>query len=304
VSLGPVHHHRDFPAELLAERKAALHAQRNGGLTVTVCFPARDEAATVGRLVECVRKELVEAVPVVDEVIVVDDHSTDDTASVAVAAGATVVTAAEVLPEYGAGHGKGEALWKSVFASSGDLIVWCDADITNFDDRFVRGLVGPLLVHPEVQFVKGYYRRPEEGVLGGGRVTELVARPMLSLLFPELAAVVQPLAGEFAARRTAAEQVPFFEGYGVDLALLIDVARAFGAASIAQVDLDERIDRNRSLEELSPQALAVLLAGLRRAGVPLTPMPELRRPDGSVVPVRDAERPPMVSVPSYRRAPS
>jgi glucosyl-3-phosphoglycerate synthase len=293
MTLGPVHHHRDFPASLLAERK--------GGQTVTVCFPARDEERTVGGLVECVRRRLVEEVPVVDELIVVDDHSTDDTAIVAAAAGAKVVAAGEVLPEYGAGHGKGEALWKSVFASTGDLIVWCDADITNFDDRFVRGLVGPLLVHAEVQFVKGYYRRPEEGMLGGGRVTELVARPMLSLLFPELAAVIQPLAGEFAVRRSAAEQVPFVEGYGVDLALLVDVARTFGASTIAQVDLDERIDRNRSLEELSPQALAVLLAGLRRAGVPVTALPELRRPDGRIVPIRDAERPPMVTVPSYAR---
>lgn len=211
-----------------------------------------------------------------------------------------VVAASSILPEYGSGHGKGEALWKSLFASSGDLLVWCDADITNFDDRFVRGLIGPLVVHPHVQFVKGFYRRPEAGMLGGGRVTELVARPLLSLFFPDMAEITQPLAGEFAARRSAAEQVPFVEGYGVDLAILLDVARLFGPETVAQVDLDERVDRNRSLAELSPQALAVLLAGLRRAGVEVSDVPVLRGPSGEVVPVRYAERPPMGSVARYR----
>jgi glucosyl-3-phosphoglycerate synthase len=292
MPLGPIHHHRDFPAPLLAERK--------GEQTVTVCFPARDEAATIGGLVECVRRDLVERVPVVDEILVIDDHSSDGTAEVAASAGARVVAAASVLPEYGSGHGKGEALWKSLFASSGDLLVWCDADITNFDDRFVRGLIGPLVVHPHVQFVKGFYRRPEAGMLGGGRVTELVARPLLSLFFSDMAEITQPLAGEFAARRSAAEQVPFVEGYGVDLAILLDVARLFGPETVAQVDLDERVDRNRSLAELSPQALAVLLAGLRRAGVEVPDAPALRSPSGEVVPVRYAERPPMRSVDRYR----
>jgi glucosyl-3-phosphoglycerate synthase len=292
VPIGPTSHHAEFPAALLAEHKA--------GHLVSVCFPARDEERTVGGLIECVRRELVERVPVVDEILVIDDHSTDSTAEVALAAGAKVVDAAAVLPEYGSGHGKGEALWKSLYAATGDILVWCDADITNFDDRFVRGLLGPLLLHPELQFVKGFYRRPEAGLLGGGRVTELVARPLLSLFFPDMAEVIQPLAGEFAARRAAVEQVPFVEGYGVDLAILLDVAQRFGPTTVAQVDLDERIDRNRSLEELSPQALAVLNAGLRRAGVPVPETPELRRPDGTVVPVRYAERPPMVTVDSYR----
>jgi glucosyl-3-phosphoglycerate synthase len=224
VSLGPTFHHGDFPAERLAAAK--------GGHTVSVCFPARDEARTVGGLVEVVRRDLMERVSVVDEILVIDDHSTDGTAEVALAAGAKVVDAAALLPEYGAGHGKGEALWKSVYASTGDVLVWCDADIVNFDDRFVRGLLGPLLVEPQVQFVKGFYRRPEADGLGGGRVTELVARPLLSLFFPDMAEIVQPLAGEFAARRAAVEQVPFVEGYGVDLAILLDVAAAFGASHL------------------------------------------------------------------------
>lgn len=294
MSIGPTSHHRDFPGALLAEHK--------GDHVVSVCFPARDEAKTVGGLVECVRRELIEDVPLVDEILVIDDHSTDATAEVALAAGAKVVDAASVLPEYGSGHGKGEALWKSLYVASGDLLVWCDADITNFDGRFVRGLLGPLLLRPEIQFVKGFYRRPEAGELGGGRVTELVARPLLSLFFPDMAEIVQPLAGEFAARRVAVESIPFVEGYGVDLAIILDVAARFGPESVAQVDLDERIDRNRSLEELSPQALAVLLAGLRRAGVPVPETPELRRADGTIIPVRYAERPPMTTVPSYTAA--
>lgn len=292
VPLGPTHHHREFPASLLVERK--------GDTTISVCLPARNEAATVGAIVECIRQKLMDEVPLVDEILVIDDHSTDGTADVAVDAGAKVVSAAAVLPEYGEGHGKGEALWKSVFAATGDLLVWCDADITNFGDHFVRGLIGPLLTHPDVAFVKGFYQRRESGMLGGGRVTELAARPLLSLFFPDLAEVVQPLAGEFAARRTAAERVPFVEGYGVDLAILIDVAVLFGPDAIAQVDLDERVDRNRTLTELGPQALTVMQAGLRRAGVEVAEQPVLHRPGLDPLPIDFDERPPMVSVDEYR----
>lgn len=292
VALGAVHHHREFPASLLAERK--------GDRVVSVCLPARNEAATVGQIVACIREHLVEAVPVVDEILVIDDHSSDGTADVAADAGAKVVSAAEVLHEYGEGHGKGEALWKSVYAASGDLLVWCDADVANFGDHFVRGLVGPLLSDDDVAFVKGFYRRPESGTLGGGRVTELTARPLLALLFPDLAEVVQPLGGEFAARRSVVEQVPFVEGYGVDLALLVDIAQRFGPGVIAQVDLDERVDRNRSLTELGPQAVAVLEAGLRRAGVALADQPVLHRPGSEPLPVEFAERPPMATIAEYQ----
>jgi glucosyl-3-phosphoglycerate synthase len=292
VALGAVSHHREYPAALLVECK--------GDRAVSVCLPARNEAATVGQIVASIRHGLVERAPLVDEILVVDDHSTDGTADVAVDAGAKVVSAADVLPHYGEGHGKGEALWKSVYAADGDLLVWCDADVANFADHFVRGLVGPLLVDADVAFVKGFYHRPESGMLGGGRVTELTARPLLSLFFPELAGVIQPLGGEFAARRDAVEQVPFVEGYGVDLALLIDIAARFGPASIAQVDLDERVDRNRSLAELGPQAVAVLQTGLRRAGVSTADPPVLRRPGQAPLPVDFAERPPMDTVPEYR----
>ena len=293
VPLGPIHHHREFPADELVDRK--------GSHQISVSLPARNEEDTIGPIVEAIRVALVETVPVVDEIVVVDDHSTDGTADVAVAAGAKVVHAESILPAQGEGHGKGEALWKSVYATEGDIIVWCDADIRDFDDRFVRGLVGPLLVDPEIVFVKGFYDRPVVGVRGGGRVTELVARPLLSLYFPDLADVVQPLAGEFAARRAAVEQIPFVEGYGVDLAIVIDVAARFGAEAIAQVDLDQRVDRNRSLDELSPQALAVMLAALRRAGVDVPLSALLRRPARPPVAVEITERPPLADLSEYRR---
>jgi len=291
-----VFHGSQFPPEALVEAK--------GGLFVSLCLPARDEAATVGPIVETVIRELVERVPLVDEVLVVDDGSTDATAAVAAAAGATVVAASEVLRGCGPGQGKGEALWKALAASKGDLLAFCDADLREFDPAFVTGVLGPLLVEPEVGFVKGFYDRPLEGVAGtGGRVTELVARPLLSLLFPGLAAVVQPLAGEFAARRTVLEQVPFVQGYGVDLGLLVDVASRFGVDAVAQVDLGTRTHRNRPLDELATQALAVLRTALDRAGVELADdgAAVLVRPGRESLTVGSAERPPMVEVPAYRR---
>jgi len=182
---------------------------------VSVCLPARDEEATVGPIVATIVRELVEGMGVVDEVVVVDDGSTDATAAVAAAAGAVVVAAGDVLAGVGPGTGKGEALWKSLYVATGDVLVFCDADLRDFDPAFVTGLIGPLALRGDVGFVKGFYERP----VGGGRVTELVARPMIGLFFPELAAIRQPLGGEFAARREVLERVPFVQGYGVDLAL-------------------------------------------------------------------------------------
>jgi len=291
-------HHADLPADVLAERKRAA------GHVVSVCLPARDEADTVGAIVATIRAALVEEIGLVDEVLVVDDHSTDRTTAVAAAAGARVVAVDDVLPELGPGRGKGEALWKSVAAADGDLIVWCDADVTDFSPRFVTGLLGPLLLDPEVDFVKGYYERPVDPgaeASGGGRVTELVARPAIALLHPHLAAVVQPLGGEYAGRRSLLEQLPFVQGYGVDLGLLLDVADLEGAGAIAQVDLGTRRHRNRTLAELGPQALEVLQTALARAGADVPREATLVRPDRDPVEVVLAERPPLLEVPSYRR---
>jgi glucosyl-3-phosphoglycerate synthase len=286
------HHHQEFDPEALAARKA--------GQRISVCLPARDEEPTVGTIVAAIRADLVEHVGLVDEVLVVDDHSSDRTAQVAAEAGARVVQAAEVLPEHGAGHGKGEAMWKSLYASQGDLVVWCDADLRDFESHFVTGLLGPLLT-TDAAFVKGFYDRPSEGEVGGGRVTELVARPVISLLHPELTSVIQPLSGEYAGRRSVLERVPFVQGYGVELGLLLDLADQVGVESMAQVDLGVRHHRNRPLDELSPQALAVLHTALSRAGV-VDAEQSLRlvRPGLAPKDLKVGQRPPLVDLESYR----
>ena len=229
-----------------------------GAHRISVCIPARDEGATVGAIVGRILDALA---ALVDEVLVVDDHSTDGTAVAAERAGARVVRSD--------GHGKGAALWKATASATGDVLVFCDADLRDFDPRFIVGLLGPLLAHDDIALVKAFYERTLDGQpRGGGRVTELVARPALALLFPELSPILQPLAGEYASRRDVLEQVPFAEGYGVDIGLLIDVARRFGAGSVAQVDLGVRVHRNRPLSQLAAQAEAVIALALDRAGQP------------------------------------
>jgi glucosyl-3-phosphoglycerate synthase len=286
--------------------QALAAAKRRLGTTISVCLPARDEEPTVGDIVERVRRELVEAVPLVDEIVVVDDGSTDATARTAEREGATVVRVTEILPDVPAGRGKGNALWRSLHATSGDLICWLDADVSNFDPAFVTHLVEPLLEDSSIGLVKGYYRRPLDGVpTGGGRVTELMARPLLSSLFPHLSRIVQPLSGEYAGRREVLEVVPFVEGWGVELGLLVDVAAQFGVQAIAQRDLGVRHHRNRPLGDLAPQAMEILLTGLRRAGVGRSDLAStLVRFDDShrevLVPVEVHERPPMITVASYR----
>ena len=250
-------HHTDFAPETLA-----LGRQ----LSVSVCIPARDEAATIGSIVESVRTHFCAragGVDLVDEVVVVDDGSSDETAEVAADAGATVVQ------KRGAAAGKGEAMQLAVQSSTGDVIVFLDGDVDPFPPHFVTGLLGPVLTG-DFALVKATYGRPLNGVPGeGGRVNELVARPVISLLYPELAGVRQPLAGETAAPRTVLEKVRLAPQYGVELALLIDVASMFGANSIAQVELGERVHRNRPLAELAPQATQVLRVALERRGLPV-----------------------------------
>lgn len=267
----PVFDHRRFAAHALVGAK--------GGRRVSVCLPAHDEAATVGPIVDAIRAGLGDRVPLVDEVLVVDDGSSDPTAAVAAAAGARVVP--------GTGGGKGGAMWTGLLEAEGDVVVFCDADLRDFGPRFVVGLLGPLLTGDDHGFVKGCYDRPFRGQPGqGGRVTELVAKPLLRTLFPALASVLQPLGGECAGRRGVLEQVPFVEGYGVDIGLVLDVCGRFGPSSMVQVDLGRRVHRNRSLEELGPQAEAVLRTALARAGL-AGPVPE---------------RPPLAGAGPYRRA--
>ena len=276
---------------------------------IAVCIPALNEAATIGRVTAAVRLLVEEGL--VDELVVMDDASTDATALNAQASGARVVSVTSVLPSLGPGSGKGEVLWKSLAVTTSDVGCWVDGDIENFAPAFVTGLVGPLLFDREIDFVKGHYRRPVgEDPSGGGRVTELAARPLISRFFPELARFPQPLSGEFAGRREVLEAVPFVQGWGVDLGLLIDIAALAGVHRMASADLGTRIHRNRTLRQLGPQAMAVQGVVLRRAGkLPQGPgAPErevLLRPavDGASIErisVEVRERPPMVTITSRR----
>ncbi len=283
------YHSADFPAGRVQAAKK--------GRRLSVCIPARDESETVGQIVSRIRRDLVESSAVVDEILVVDDGSTDATAAVAEAAGATVVSTETVLADYPA-HGKGQAMWKGVHSASGDVIVFCDGDICDFDPGFVLGLAGPLLARDDVVFAKGFYER------SGGRVTELVARPLISLFFPHLADLAQPLSGECASYRHVLESIPFAGDYGVDLGLLIDVTDRFGNSGLVQCDLGERVHRNRPLNELGPQSLAIMQLALARAGVADERFPweaSLVRPGIEPVRVGYLELPPLVDVPAHRK---
>ncbi|MGY1831640.1 glucosyl-3-phosphoglycerate synthase [Geodermatophilus sp. SYSU D01180] len=288
-----------------------LRAKRRGGHRVSLVLPARDEEATVGGIVAALVERWVRLVPLVDEVVVVDSDSTDRTAEVARAAGADVVAAADVLPGHGSRPGKGEALWKSLAATTGDLLVFLDADLLGDVTHYVPGLLAPLLTDPQVGYVKGCYARPLEvdgrvTPAGGGRVTELTARPLLNALWPELAGFVQPLGGEYAGRREALEQVPFVSGYGVEVGLLVDLLGLLGLHGLAQVDLGVRRHTSQDQEALGRMAGQVVSAVLARsgrsgAGGLLTQF----RTDGSgflpvSTPVAVDERPPMATVPEYR----
>jgi glucosyl-3-phosphoglycerate synthase len=262
-------HHKQF--DRLDELAAT---KRRSGLTVSVCIPTRNEGTTIGPTVRIVRQTLMEKHGLVDELVVIDAGSTDGTADHAAREGANVVLETEVLDEAAPGRGKGEALWKSLYVCDGDLICWTDADIANFDHRFVTGVLGPLLTQPSVGYVKAFYERPlrlsgELRPTGGGRVTELLARPLLNALWPHLGGIVQPLSGEFGGRRELLEQVPFYSGYGVELGLLIDISRQFGMEAIAQVDLESRIHKHQDLSALSRMSFTILqvaLAQLRDEG--------------------------------------
>lgn len=245
--------HTAYPASRLA-------AQR--GASVSVCLPTRNEASTIGPILE--RLLPLRERGVVDQIAIVD-HSLDRTATIARALGVEVYDQSELMPELGPVLGKGDAMWRALRVLSGEVICFLDADSEQFGGHFASGLLGPLLCEEEISFVKGFYRRPfriGETTLpdGGGRVTELTARPLLNLFYPHLAAVEQPLAGEIAARRELLEKLPFVTGYGVDIALLLDAYAAVGLDAIAQVDLEVRQNAHQPLRDLGPMAYAVLHA--------------------------------------------
>lgn len=236
-----------------------------GSTTVSLVVPARNEAATVGDVVGRVRQALVDTVALVDEIVVIDSDSTDATYDVARDAGAAVHRSAEIRPDLGSFPGKGEAMWKSLFVTTGEVLVFMDADLLDWDTHFVPGLLGPLLHDPGIELVKGFYERPgAEGRYEGGRVTELVARPLIALLFPPLAGLVQPLAGEWAVRRSLFATLSVPTGYAVELAALVDTWRLRGVEAIAQVDLGRRAHRHQALADLGGMATQILTAAWAR----------------------------------------
>jgi glucosyl-3-phosphoglycerate synthase len=306
-----------FHANEFADLKQLMALKEKQGVTISLALPALNEEKTVGKIIAMIKKALMVETPLLDEMVLIDSNSIDQTRQIAESLGVPVYIHQKLLPELGAREGKGEALWKSLMVTKGDIIAWIDTDIINIHPRFVYGVIGPLLLNPEIQLVKGFYRRPlklggKTLAGGGGRVTELTARPLLNLFYPELSGIVQPLSGEYAGRRGALEKAIFFSGYGVETGLLIDVFEQFGLRSIAQVDLLERIHKNQDLVALSKMSFAIIQTVLRKIetryeraiveDVNKTMKLIRHSRDGYYLTVEDIaerERPPMINVPAY-----
>ncbi len=305
-------HHAEF-----GDLRRLVQLKEKQGVTISLVLPTLNEEETIGPIVRRAMREMVGRVPLLDEVLVIDSSSTDRTREIAEAEGARVVSHPDILTRYGSFRGKGEALWKSLYETSGDIVVWADTDVKNWHHRMVYGTLGPLLHEPRLQYVKGYYQRPivEEGVLkegGGGRVTELVARPLINLFYPELSGLIQPLSGEYAGRRTLLETIPFFTGYAVEIGHLIDVAERVGIEGLGQVDLERRVHRNQELEGLSRMSFVILQAVMKRleerrkarlfaelGSTMKLPRSGRGRLSLEVIELADQERPPMIRIPEY-----
>ncbi len=307
-----------YHADEFSDLERLLKLKHERGVTISLALPALNEEETVGSVIQTIKEALMDRTPLLDEIVLMDSDSTDATRQIASDLGVPVYIHQQTLPRYGARRGKGEALWKSLFVTHGDIVLWIDTDIVNIHPRFVYGLIGPLLVNPKVQFVKGFYRRPikvGERIIagGGGRVTELTARPLLNLFYPELSGVIQPLSGEYGGRRSILEQMPFFSGYGVEIGLLIETFTRFGLSAIAQVDLQERVHHNQPIESLSKMSFAIIQAVIHklenRYGRSILEEVnktmkliryETRRLYLEVEEIAEQERPPMIGVPEYQ----
>jgi len=307
-----------FSSTEFADLRRLVEAKERQNLRISVGLPTLNEEATIRKVIRAIRSRLVERFPLVDELVVIDSRSDDRTREIAEEEGVPVFIHDEILPETGSYRGKGEALWKSLHVLGGDIVVWIDTDVTSAHPKFVYGIVGPLLMRPDLQFVKAFYQRPlhigdELQATGGGRVTELAARPILNLFFPELSGIVQPLSGEQAGRRTLLEQLPFFSGYGVETGLLVDTLQRAGLGAIGQVDMKQRIHRNQSLYDLSKMSFEVLQVAIKRMGeahganlleeanytmkLIATRGGKLHLEMHDII---DVERPPMATIPAYQ----
>jgi len=307
-----------FHANEFNHLRDLLRIKQRQGVSISLALPALNEEETVGKIIRMMKKELMERTQILDEIVLIDSNSADRTREIAKKEGIAVHIHQQILESMGMRSGKGEALWKSLFVTRGDIIVWIDTDIVNIHPRFVYGLIGPLLQNPKIKFVKGFYRRPlkvgqKMQAGGGGRVTELTARPLLNLFYPELSGIIQPLSGEYAGRRNALEQATFFSGYGVETGLLIDIYERHGLSAIAQVDLLERIHHNQHLEALSKMSFAIIQTVMRklekRIGRPVLEdvnrSMKLIRHDSKgyyldVEEIAELERPPMLEVKEYQ----
>lgn len=259
-----------FSAQDFSDISNLVKLKKKQGKKISCVIPALNEEKTIGSVVYVLKKNLLDRHKLLDEIIVVDSGSTDGTKVAAEKAGAAFYYSKDILKRFGFVKGKGENLWKSLFVSAGDIIAWIDADIKNINSKFVFGLVGPLLANSRLSFVKAFYQRPLSSKgklvsLEGGRVTELLMRPLFNLYFPQLSGFIQPLSGEYAGTRSVLEKIPFFSGYGVEMGMLIDIEKKFGLEAMAQSDLDERVHRNRPLYELSKMSFEILQAFSEKA---------------------------------------
>ncbi len=307
-----IHHSQFWDLKKLVQEK------EKQGLKISLCLPTLNEEKTIGKEIVIFKSELMDRYPLLDEIAVIDSGSSDSTREIASTFGADVYLSKDILPQYGEKKGKGENLWKAVYELTGDIIVYVDADIKNIHPRFVYGLVAPLIYRPEVHYVKAFYDRPlafSQGVRpsGGGRVTEILVRPLFSLFFPDLTGLIQPLSGEYAVRREVLDKIPFPIGYGVETSHLIDVYEKWGMDAIAQVDLDQRVHRNQETRDLGKMAFGILRAFLFRAealGV-IGKLPDLstllrqfQAKDETFEQIAyeivEEERPPMIEISEYR----
>ena len=307
-------HYSDFKD---LNRLVALKTKKN--LKISLCLPTLNEEQTIAKEIIILKSELMTRYPLLDEIVVVDSGSTDETTKIARAYGADVYEATKILPHLEQFKGKGENLWKALYITKGDIIVYLDADIKNIHHRFAYGLIGPLLLYDHIKFAKAFYDRPisigksKMRPTGGGRVTELVIRPLFSLFFPELTQLIQPLSGEYAGFREVFERIPFPIGYGVETSMNLDIYEKWGLDVIAQVDLDRRIHRNQDTKALGRMAFAILKTFIHRKArlgiidlkyelfdemIQYNLVNERYQPD--ILKIETHERPPMIEIPEYR----
>ncbi|HBM14885.1 MAG TPA: glucosyl-3-phosphoglycerate synthase [Lentisphaeria bacterium] len=299
--------------------KELLAIKEKKGQKISLCLPTLNEEKTIGKEIITLKSELMNRYPLLDELAIIDSGSTDKTCEIAASFGADVYVSRDILPSVGEKKGKGENLWKAIYQLKGDIIVYIDADIANIRPHFAYGLIGPMLMYDEVKYVKAFYDRPLNisntvRIAGGGRVTEILIRPLFSLFFPELTAFIQPLSGEYAARRDVLEKIPFPIGYGVETSHLIDIYDEYGLKAFAQVDLNQRIHRNQTTHQLGKMSFGILQSFFNRIDKRLggafsnAEMEKIFRQftckDGVYEQVEhiicEEERPPMLEIPEYR----